>query len=194
MPESGGSSGSLPPDEDGWNLGTYRQYLDNLDDDCRRWSLPWVQICLFKVDQPPGFEMFRGRLAALGIDRLGLDSEATVALLEAMGGEGARIPSTPYILRVVRPWHALIEEKPSPTISLPANWLEGLELWEGQQRIWIGRKVVELPLCPAPIADADRLQVEAKKKFDSIDCSLYEEITFGWKLREAPYLDCGTCP
>lgn len=176
---------SIPPaDDSGWNLGTYRDYLDDLDDDCRRWSLPWVQICLFKSEQPLGFEMFRGRLAALGIDRLGLDAATTISLLEAIGGDGVRVPSTPFILRVVRPWHALFEVNPAVQLSLPENWLEGLELWQDRQRIWIGRRVLEYPLCPAPLADAARLQKKAREKFESINWSLYQENLYGWQHRD----------
>lgn len=182
MSASGESSDFPPGDDNAWNLGTYREFLDDLEEDTRPWCLPWVQICLFKHGQPPGFDMFAGKMAALGIDRLFLDSATTLPLLEAIGGEGVRIPGTSYILRVVRPWHALFEENPTPKLSLPENWLEGVELWEGKKRFWIGRRVVELPLCPAPTDGATCLQVKARKEFGNLNWSLYGESPSGWKL------------
>jgi hypothetical protein len=182
MSASGESSDFPPGDDYAWDLGTYREFLEDLDHDTRLWCLPWVQICLFSPRQPLGFEMFAGKLAALGIDRLGLDSTTTLSLLEAVGGEGVRIPGTSYILRVVRPWHALFEENPTPKLSLPENWLEGVELWKNQTRIWIGKRVLENPLCPAPTDGATCLQVKARKEFGNLNWSLYVESPSGWKL------------
>ncbi len=176
------------PAPDDWNDFTYRQYLDDVEGDAREWCLPWVQMCRFAKRLPQGYEFFQDRLAVLGIDRLGLDSNMIRMLLEAISEKGAGVPGTPLVLRVVRPWLTVFGPASGGEPVLPNHWLEGLEVWDEEQRLWIGRRVLEQPLCPTPFGDAEALQARASQEFENYDWSMYEETRFGWKLLGTPPL------
>ena len=181
-----------PYNEERWRAFTYLQYLGGLDRETFDWSLRFAQTCKFAWTLlPAGFEIFEGRTAALGIDRLGLSESATRELLLAIADEGARVPGTAQVLRVARPWCALFEPAAGDESILPAHWLEGLELYGDPDSTWIGRRVKARPICPAFPGDNSESARQAMKQFGELDASLYETTRFGWRLRESSPLPRG---
>ncbi len=177
-----------PSAEDCWRSYTYLQYINGVAEDAYAWSLSFVQCCRFAWNLPEGCEVFVGRVASLGVDRLGLEAVHASALLEAIAGEGARIPGTPLKLRVARPWLAVIEPATSDEPWLPSHWLEGLELHGDPLSAWIGKQVPEHPICPNLLdPDSDSVR-RARTHYADLDWSQYESTRFGWKLRDAPTL------
>lgn len=175
-----------PPRENPWTATTYLQFIGGLEGETREWCLRWVQVCRFPCDLPMGCEFFEGRFASLGVDRLGLANQQALELLEAIAGSGVRLPGTEWKLRVARPWCALFEPMPGDEPMLPTHWLEGLELHGKPDSPWIGRRVVEQPLCPAQFGKLDAAALGASKRTEEIDWSAYQSHRYGWKLRDAP--------
>ena len=173
-----------PQAEEAWRPYTYLQYLGGLEPDVFDWSLAFVQNCRFAASlQPQGWEVFAGRAADIGVDRLGLDQTVVHQLLYALAGVGVQISGADYMLRVCRPWCTVIEPAAGADLVLPDHWLEGVELYGDPHSIWIGRRVSDQPVCPGPpISDAE-MAARAKEHYQAIDWSLYEESRFGWKLR-----------
>jgi len=118
-----------------WRKFTYLEYIAGSPD----WEscLSWVQRCRFAWEQPPGFELFEGQVACLGVDRLGLEPAEVRKLLVAVAGEGARVPGASLILRVARPWHAVFEPAGYQPLSLPTHWLAGLLFQNDPACHWI---------------------------------------------------------
>jgi hypothetical protein len=174
------------PDETTWRASTYLQYLNGLEGEMRQWQLRWVQVCRFARHLPAGCQFFEGRVASLGIDRLGLPNDQAMELLEAVAGLGLGIPGTAWKLRVARPWYALFEPTRGDESPLPTHWLEGLELHGESTSLWIGRRALEHPLCPAPYDAFDEAALGASKRTDEIDWSSYQSRRDGWQLRDAP--------
>lgn len=182
-------SAQRPPDLPGgnpWIALTYQQYIYGLKGEAREWCLRWVQVCHFAPDLPPGCELFEGRFASLGIDRLGLSNESVLALLEAAAGSGLRIPGTEWKLRVARPWCVLVESIHGDEPVLPTHWLEGIELHGKPNSLWIGRRVLEQPHCPAPFDELIEVALDASKRIEGIDWSAYQPHRFGWQRRDVP--------
>ncbi|WP_428308015.1 hypothetical protein [Lacipirellula sp.] len=169
------------PEGNPWLASTYLQYIHGLDGELREVCLRWVQVCRFAFQLPAGCEFFEGRLASLGIDRLGLPDENVLELLEAIAGSGVRLSGTVWKLRVARPWCALLEPTSGDEPVLPTHWLEGLELHGKPHSLWIGRRALKHPLCPSP---CDELQEAAPGASKEIDWSAYEPHPAGWKLRD----------
>ena len=177
-----------PSTEDPWRSFTYLQYINGVAKDTYAWSLSFVQCCRFAWHLPAEVGLFEGRVASLGIDRLGLDPAATTKLLQAVAGAGARVPGTPVKLRVARPWLAVLENATSDEPWLPSDWLVGLELHGDPLSIWIGNRVPNDPICPNLLdPDSDSLR-RARSQYADLDWSLYESTRFGWKLRDSPAL------
>ena len=163
---------------------TYLQYLDGLHGEMRDWCLRWVQVCRFARRLPARFEIFEGCFASLGIDRLGLFDDVVIEFLKPLAGSGVRLPGTKWKLRVARPWCALFEAIRGDEPTLPAHWLEGLELHGDPESVWIGRRALIQPSCPTLFANVDELSSGARRR--EPDRSQYERHRFGWKLRDAP--------
>mgnify|MGYP000060360122 CR=1 FL=1 len=174
------------PEGNPWIAWTYLQYIGGLEGQLREESLRWVQVCRFAREQPVGCELFVERFASLGIDRLGLPNAQVLELLEAVAGVGVRVPRTAWKLRVARPWCALFEPMGGDEPLLPTHWLEGLELHGKPDSVWIGRSVLEQPLCPAPLGNLDEAALVASKRTEVIDCSVYQPHRFGWRRRDIP--------
>lgn len=174
---------SHPPDDNLWATSTYLHYIHGLDGELREVCLRWVQVCRFARQLPAGWEFFAGRLASLGIDRLGLANSSVLELLEAVAGSGVRIPETEWKLRVVRPWCALIEPAGDIQQVLPTYWLEGLELHDKPDSLWIGRRAIEQPLCPGPFALLPEAASGATRRMREIDWSMYQSHRYGWERR-----------
>lgn len=172
------------PDESEWIALTYQQYINGLEGEIRQWCLRWVQVCRFAWQLPAGCESFEGRTASLGVDRLGLPNEQALELLEAVAGSGARLPGTAWELRVARPWCAFFEPMLGDEPVLPTHWLEGLELHGKPDSVWIDRRVVEQPLCPAPFDELDEAALGASKRTEEIDWSAYQAHRYGWRRRD----------
>jgi hypothetical protein len=117
------------------------------------------------------------------MDRLGIGDEKVLELLETVAGLGLRIPATAWKLRVARPWCAIIETMRGDEPVLPTHWLEGLELHGKPNSLWIGRRVLEQPLCPAPIDELNEATGGASKRTEAIDWSAYQAHRDGWKWR-----------
>ena len=182
-------SAERPPDVPGdipWIASTYSQYINGLQGEMREWCLRWVQVCRFAPDLPQGCEFFEGRFASLGIDRLGLSNDRVLELLEAVAGSGLRIPGTAWRLRVARPWCTLFEPMRGDERVLPTHWLEGLELHGKPGSVWIGRRVLEQPLCPAPFDEIDDAALGASKRAEEIEWSAYQSHRYGWQRRDVP--------
>ncbi len=177
---------SEPPDESEWIASTYLQYLNGLEEEVREWCLRWVQVCRFARQLPAGCEIFEGRFASLGVDRLGLPHDQVLELLEAVAGPGVHLPGTAWKLRVARPWCALFEPVRGDEPVLPTHWLEGLELHGKPDSLWIGRRVLEQPLCPAPFDELDEAALGASKRAKEIDWSAYQRHPYGWQRRDVP--------
>jgi hypothetical protein len=180
--------------ENRWRSCTYLQYINGVPEDAHRWSLSFVQCCRFGWRQPLGLELFEGRVASLGIDRLGLDAESVTALLSAIAGQGAKAPITSLRLRVARPWLALFEEARGDELPLPANWLEGLELHGEPLSLWIGNRVLDNPICPNLLDPSSESVRQARKRYADLDWSLYESTRFGWKLHHSSPLPSSFYP
>ena len=187
----------MPPDESAnqptdfpegnpWLAWTYLQYIGGLEGEVREESLRWVQVCRFAREQPAGCELFAERFASLGIDRLGLPNEQVLELLEATAGGGVGVPGTAWKLRVARPWCALFEPMRGDEPMLPTHWLEGLELHGKPDSLWIGRRVLEQPDCPAPLDKLDEFALGASKRTAEIDWSAYQPHHYGWQRRDVP--------
>lgn len=178
-----------PPDEQRWLSCTYLDYLGGLKVEAFEWSLTHVQTCRFAWTlQPPGWELFEGRVAALGVDRLGLTPAEVRALLYAIAGKGARVPATSLILRVARPWCALFEQAAGDEPLLPEHWVEGLELHGEPASLWIGKRVPEHPICPAPSDATSQIVHGARNRFADVDWIAYEPTNYGWRLRDSSAL------
>ncbi|BBO34445.1 hypothetical protein PLANPX_4057 [Lacipirellula parvula] len=179
---------SLPtpsaPDGNPGSASTYLHYIHGLDSELRELCLRWVQVCRFTRQLPAGWEFFAGRLASLGIDRLGLTNTRVLELLEAVAGSGVRIPETEWKLRVARPWFALIEPMGDAQLVLPMHWLEGLELHDTSESVWIGKRALERPLCPDPFAHLDEEGAGASRETRKIDWSAYQSHRYGWQRRD----------
>jgi len=132
---------------------------------------------------PVEFKLFEGQFASLGVDRLGLPNQQALELLEAVAGSGVRLPGTEWKLRVARPWCAIFETMRGDEPVLPTHWLEGLELHGKPNSLWIGRRVLERPLCPAPIDQLHEAAGDASKRTEAIDWSAYQARRYGWKWR-----------
>lgn len=187
----------MPPDESAnpptdfpggnpWLAWTYLQYIGGLEAEVREESLCWVQVCRFDREQPAGCELFAERFASLGIDRLGLPNEQVLELLETVAGGGVGVPGTAWKLRVARPWCALFEPMVGDEPMLPTHWLEGLELHGKPDSLWIGKRVLEQPLCPAPFDKIDEAALGASKRTEEIDWSAYQTHRCGWQRRDVP--------
>lgn len=179
-------SAQRPPDvpgENPWIALTYQQYVNGLEGETRQWCLRWVQVCRFAPALPQGCECFEGRFASLGIDRLGLSNEKAQELLEAVARSGVRLPDTAWKLHVARPWCAFVETIQGDEPVLPTHWLEGLELHGKPDSLWIGRRVQEQPLCPAPVDELDEASLGASKRTEEIDWSAHQAHRYGWKRR-----------
>ena len=188
-PNSFDPSAQRPPDlpgENPWIALTYLQYISGLQGEMREWCLRWVQVCRFAPDLPVGCKLFEGRFASLGIDRLGLPNDKVLELLEAVAGSGVRLPRTAWKLCVARPWCALFEPMRGDEPVLPTHWLEGLELHGRPASLWIGRRVMEEPLCPAPFDNLHEAGLGASKRTAEIDWSAYQPHRYGWQRRDVP--------
>ena len=183
MPRRSLPTPSNPPDGNPWSASTYLHYIHGLDGELREVCLRWVQVCRFTRQLPAGWECFAGRLASLGIDRLGLANSSVLELLEAVAGSGVRIPETEWKLRVARPWCALIEPAGDIQQVLPTYWLEGLELHDKPDSLWIGRRAIEQPLCPGPSALLPEAASGASRRMREIDWSMYQSHRYGWERR-----------
>jgi hypothetical protein len=180
--------------EERWRSYTYLEYIRGVPEDVYPWSLSFVQCCRFAWHLPSGLEMFEGRVASLGIDRLELDSGKVTELLQAIAGTGARIPATPTKLRVARPWFAVIEDASGNDPWLPSHWLEGLELHGRLRSVWIGNRVPDCPICPNLLDPNCDSVLQAKNQYANLDWSLYECTRFGSKLRHSPPLPSFSYP
>ncbi|BBO31103.1 hypothetical protein [Lacipirellula parvula] len=176
-----------PLDENPWATSTYLQYIHGLDGEMREMCLRWVQVCRFARQLPAEWEFFAGRFASLGLDRLGLANSSVLKLLEAVAGSGVRIPETGWKLRVARPWCALIEPSEDVEPVLPTHWLEGVELHGKPDSLWIGRRALEQPLCPAPFDKVDEAALGASKRIEEVDWSAYQPQRYGWKSRDVSH-------
>ncbi len=175
-----------PSAEDRWRPFTYLQYIQSVPEDVYSWSLSFVQSCRFAWCLPPGFEFFEGRVASLGIDRLGLEPVKVADLLHAVAGAGARVPGTTMKLRVARPWFALFEEAVGDEPLLPPHWLEGVELHGDPFSLWIGDSVPHSPICPNLLDPACESVRRARRQFAELDWSQYESAKYGWRLWSSP--------
>jgi hypothetical protein len=174
------------PQVNPWLDSTYLQYIQGVEGETRDWCLRWVQVCRFAWELTPGCELFEGRVAELGIDRLGLDDQEVMRLLEAVAGTGVRIPGTSMKLRVARPWCVVWEPAIGDEPMLPAHWPEGVELYAGSVSLWIGRRVPEQPLCPTPRDAFDKATLGVSSRTLQVDWSAYDRHQMGWKLRSSP--------
>ena len=147
-------------------------------------SRPWhflnsAQTATFTEDLPEGFAFFAGQWVWFGIRYLDLPEVERDQLIFALASQGVRVPGSSLRFRTVgvMGWlFALVEQARGDEPALPANWLAGLEL--GFEPRWIGQFRIDqserLPSCPANL--------------ESVDRSLYEIHSHGWKLRGTPAL------
>lgn len=176
------------PDDNPWAVSTYLQYINGLNGELREVCLRWVQVCRFARQLPVEWEFFAGRFVSLGLDRLGLANSSVLELLEAVAGSGVRIPETEWKLRVARPWCVLIEPAGEVEPVLPTHWLEGLELHDKPDSVWIGKRALERPLCPRPFAPLGEVASVASRWIRKIDWSAYQSHRYGWKRRDVSQL------
>lgn len=181
------SSSTQRPDdlsaEDHWRSFTYLQHITGAPEDAYSSCLSWVQCCRFAWRLPLNFELFGGRVASLGIDRMGLEPGHVTDLLHAVAGVGARVPGMALKLRVARPWLALFEDAVGDERQLPEDWPEALELHGDPVSVWIGNRVPDSPLCPNLLDPNSDSVHRARKQYAEVDWNQYQQVKHGWQLR-----------